>query len=232
MRYFAFIIKSVVQFERSLGFMPLLMNLVVCVRIYVKRIVMIVVFLETVRQFVSKRKEEAVEEIGFFIAFQDIFIAIFLVIASLALVDLMIRIIRYRMRVLSEAQIDVSSFDNVFRSRRHYNLVTQFTISVIISSVLIIFFDCEFVLPFFAFGLICAFVFNSTMLSLSHIRGFGIGYLRTQLLDLFTLCAYVLSLCTYFYLYGGQNVDIVGFFVIILVPRVAFDSAKQLLTLS
>ncbi|MDA9009482.1 hypothetical protein N9K16_05945, partial [Alphaproteobacteria bacterium] len=159
-------------------------------------------------------------------------VGFFLLIVSIALIDLIRRFIGHRMAALEKKMVDGSTITNSFGSRRFYNLVTRFVVAVILSGSLMAFFRCGFALPFFGFGLVCAFLFNSALLRLAHIRGVGFGYIRMQTLDLVTLCAYVLSLCGYFYLYGAHDVDLVGFFVIILVPRVSFTLAGRMLTAS
>ena len=78
------------SFERSHHFFPLLLNIFNSIRLFTRRVLMIVVFLQSIREFISAESNAQLQESGFIAAFLDIFIAIALTLVIITLVDFII----------------------------------------------------------------------------------------------------------------------------------------------
>jgi len=216
------------RFERSLHFLPLLLNAFSSIRLFARRVLMIVVFLQSIRNFISAESNADLQENGFVAAFLDIFVAITLTLAIITLVDFVISKIRNQIQKVNETSLDVYPFPSQRFGRKKYNNFFRLLFSILITTSTILLFDCHFALPFFFAALVFVFVANSVMKSINHIRILRVEYFRNNALEFITLASYLLSICIYAYFFSMPQVGLIGFFIIILVPRVSFAFARKL----
>jgi hypothetical protein len=232
---------SFYTFEQSMRFSPLALNFVMALRPYVQRVLMLLIFLRAVRTFVKRRNDYAPEDVGYFDAFQDIYVSILVVFLSISLLYFATYILekrsqRYIARMVQRRE-QHSKLGNgkppppeaLFGSRKNYNGFSRCVLSVLITIVIMLLFEAQVALPFFFAAILFNLVAHRQIGAMRSLGGARRLFLRTSGMEFATLCVYVLSLCSYFYFFGAPNLGLIGLFVIIMVPRIAFNATRKYL---
>ena len=224
-------LKEIYFFERSLRFLPGARNFFLALRPYVQRILMVVIFLQAVRTFVAANGKDNDSQLGYFESFQEIYASIFLVFVFITLLAYIIKKLEakhlHSVRLLKTGM----SAKKFLKSQKRYDHLSRFVFSIILSTAIMLVFESRVAVPFFLGTVVFSFLLDSTLLAMKDIQILRTKFIRTSVMELIMLCVYVLSLCSYFYYFGAPSLNLTGLFVIIMVPRIAFNATRQYLLL-
>ena len=219
---------KIVFFEKSTQFLWFFECLISVIRIFIERVIMLVVFLNAVKDFIANQSSESAESLGIFGAFWDIGSAILLAVLSLGAVGLVNLLVVRRKRMFFAERSNRLKPPEFFRDVKAYANFLKLCISSIIASLIMLWFDAAFAVPFFFLALLAAYPIKRV---LGWRGGFNlwIGIFGQNILDLAILSIYFLSICVYFYVDGVPALGVGGIFILVLVPRVSFGFLANLL---
>jgi len=221
-------LREIIGFEKSTRFFWFFECLVAVLRIFIERVIMLVVFLSAVRDFIANQSASSSERLGVCEAFWELGSAILLAILALGAVGLVNLLIINRKKKFFSQRRTWAKPPRFFQDGKDYKTFSKLWISSIIAALIMIWFDAAFAIPFFFLGLLASLPIKKL---LSWRGGFRLwlNIFGENILDLAILSTYFLSICVHFFINGAPELGLGGLFVLVLVPRVPFGFLANLL---
>ena len=223
------LVFAIYIYEAQARFTQLALNLIAVSRIFIERVLMLVVFLNAVRDFINSQSADAERATSLVQAFGDIVAAISIALAVLGAIGLGNLALTKSRENMIEKIGGKGTPPSYFDNHKHYNVFSKLWVSVVLATIVMLTTGSGFALPFFYFALVSSFLIKG-ILSLGGKYDMWIGIFGNNLLELAILSVYFLSLCLFFFFNGAPSFGLGGLFILILVPRVSFGFMQQIIT--
>lgn len=214
-------LREIIGFEKSTRFFWFFENFIAVLRMFIERVIMLVVFLSSVKDFIDNRSTNSIEQMGMFEAFSGIGSAIALAVMALGIVGLVnLQISQRKKKFLSKSGNWLKPPD-FFQNGKEYKNFSKLWISSMIAPFIMLWYGAAFAVPFFFLALLTSYPIKR---ALDWRGGFSLllGIFGSNILDLAILSVYFFSLCVYIYINGTLEFGIGSSFILVLVPRVPF----------
>lgn len=221
-------LRAIIGFEKSTKFFWFFECLVAVLRMFIERVIMLVVFLSAVRDFIANQSASSSERLGFYEAFWGIGSAILLAILALGAVGLVNVLVMSRKEKFFAQPGTWVKPPQFFQDGKDYKNFSKLWISSIIAALIMLWFEAAFAIPFFFLALLASFPIKKLLRWRGGFR-LWLDVFGENILDLAILSTYFLALCCYFFINGAPELGLGGLFVLVLVPRVPFGFLANLL---